>query len=170
MRQVRAFFLRLSGLFNKERRDRERAKEEYRDRRSLPVLETTLQDTRYGLRVLLKNPGFTLIAILTLGLGIGANAAIFSVVYGVLLRPLPYEGGSRLVVLHQQATRAHLNDVPFSAKEIFDYRDLSRTLDGVVEHHSMNFLLLGNDSAERVNTAVVSANFFDVLGVKPLLG
>jgi putative ABC transport system permease protein len=129
-----------------------------------------LQDIRYALRVLVKNPGFSLIAILTLALGIGANTAIFSVVYGVLLRPLPYQNGGRLVVLHQQATKAHENDVPFSAKEIFDYRDHSHTLDAVVEHHSMSFLLFTNDSAERVNTAVVSANFFDVLGVKPLMG
>ncbi len=134
------------------------------------MLESTLQDIRYGLRVLLKNPGFSLMAILTLALGIGVNAAIFSVVYGVLLRPLPYQNGGRLVVLHQQSSRASLANVPFSAKEIFDYRDQNHTLDSVVEHHTMNFLLLGNDSAERVNTAVVSANFFDVLGVKPLLG
>src|SRR5882724_10478823 len=129
-----------------------------------------LQDIRYGLRVLQKNPGFALTAIVTLALGIGANAAIFSVVYGVLLRPLPYHDGGRLVVLRQQANRANLANVPFSAKEIFDYRDNNHTLDAVVEHHTMNFLLLGPDSAERVNTAVVSANFFDVLGVKPLLG
>jgi len=128
------------------------------------------QDLRYAVRTLFKNPGFALAAIGTLALGIGANAAIFSLVYGVLLRPLPYREGARLVVLHQQAARADLRDIPFSAKEIFDYRDLSHTLDAVVEHHSMNFLLLGPDSAERVNTAVVSANFFDALGVKPMLG
>ncbi len=129
-----------------------------------------LQDIRYALRVLIKNPGFSVIAILTLALGIGANTAIFSVVYGVLLRPLPYQNGGRLVVLHQESRKANRSDVPFSAKEIFDYRDLNHTLDGVVEHHTMNFLLLSADSAERVNTAVVSANSFDVLGVKPLLG
>jgi putative ABC transport system permease protein len=134
------------------------------------MLEETLQDVRYGLRVLLKNRGFALAAVLTLALGIGANAAIFSLVYGVLLRPLPYHNGGRLVVLHQHAARAGQNEVPFSVKEIFDYRDHNHTLAAVVEHHSMNFLLLGKDSAERVNTAVVSANFFDVLGVKPLLG
>jgi putative ABC transport system permease protein len=130
----------------------------------------TLQDIRYGVRVLVKNPGYALIAILTLALGIGVNAAIFSVVYGVLLRPLPYGNGNRLIVLHQEATKAHVPNVPFSAKEIFDYRDQTHTLDAVVEHHSMNFLLIGPDNAERVNTAVVSANFFDVLGVRPLLG
>jgi putative ABC transport system permease protein len=132
------------------------------------MLESTLQDIRYGLRVLRRNPGFTLIAIVTLALGIGVNAAIFSVVYGVLIRPLPYQSGPRLVVLHQQS--GQLADVPFSPQEVFDYRDHNHTLDQVVEHHSMSFLLLGENSAERVNTAVVSANFFDVLGVRPLLG
>ena len=129
-----------------------------------------LHDIRYAIRVLFKNPGFALIAILTLALGIGANAAIFSVVYGVLLRPLPYQSGERLVVLHQQAPKANELDAPFSAQEIFDYRDHNHTLDAVVEHHSMSFLLFTNDSAERVSTAVVSANFFDVLGVRPVLG
>ncbi len=134
------------------------------------MFESLLQDVRYGIRVLLKNPGFTVIAILTLALGIGVNTAIFSVVYGVLLRPLPYKDGRQLVILHQQASGPHLANVPFSVKEVFDYRDQNHTLDAVVEHHTMFFLLLGNDSAERVQTGVVSANFFDVLGVKPLLG
>lgn len=148
----------------------EQVKEECREVRAGRVVEATLQDIRYGLRVLAKNPGFTLAAILILALGIGANTAMFSVVYGVLLRPLPYQEGGQLVVLHQQATHANATDVPFSVKEIFDYRDQNHTLAGVVEHHSMVFLLLGKDTAERVQTAVVSANFFDALGVKPLLG
>ncbi len=148
----------------------EQIKEECREARLGRAVETTLQDIRYGLRVLLKKPGFTGTAILTLALGIGVNTAIFSVVYGVLLRPLPYRQGGQLVVLHQLATRAHIADIPFSAKEIFDYRDRNHTLQGVVEHHTMFFLLLGKDWAERVQAAVVSANFFDVLGVKPLLG
>ena len=108
--------------------------------------------------------------MITLALGIGANTAIFSLVYGVLLRPLPYAQGGQLVVLHQNGPKAHVNDMAFSVKEIADYRDQSHTLQAVVEHHSMNFLLMGKDSAERVHTAVVSANFFDVLGVRPLLG
>jgi predicted permease len=148
----------------------ERVKEECRDAGISQLLETTLQDVRYGLRVLRKNPGFSCMAIVTLALGIGVNTAIFSVVYGVLLRPLPYQHGGQLVVIHQQATRANRPNIPFSVKEILDYRNQTHTLDAVVEHHSMFFLLMGPDWAERVQTAVVSANFFDVLGVNPLLG
>ena len=148
----------------------EGVKEECRDARLGRAVETTLQDIRYGARVLRKNPGFAWTAILTMALGIGANTAIFSAVYGILLRPLPYRNGGELVVLHQEAPKAHLMNVPFSAHEIFDYRDGNHTLTDVVEHHTMSFLLLGKDTAERVNTAVVSPNFFDVLGVKPLLG
>ncbi len=145
-------------------------KEECRDARAGRPVEALLQDLRYGLRVLVKNPGFSAAAIVTLALGIGANTAIFSLVYGVLLRPLPYREGERLVVLHQQLKGAHIADMPFSVKELQDYCDRNHTLSGIVEHHTMNFLLINRDSAERVETAVVSANFFDVLGVKPLLG
>jgi putative ABC transport system permease protein len=148
----------------------EQVKEQVRDVRAGAWMETVLQDLRYGLRVLRNNPGFSALVVLTLALGIGANTAIFSVVYGVLLRPLPYSHGGQLVVLHQQATHVHLANVPFSYNELVDYRERNHTLDAVVEYHSMVFLLLGDDSAERVQTAVVSANFFDVLGVKPLLG
>src|ERR1700730_6124680 len=148
----------------------ERVKEDCREAGISRLLETTLQDVRYGLRVLRKNPGFSCMAIVTLALGIGVNTAIFSVVYGVLLRPLPYQHGGQLVVIHQQAARANRPDIPFSVKEILDYRSQNHTLDAVVEHHSMFFLLMGPDWAERVQTAVVSANFFDVLGVQPLLG
>ena len=148
----------------------ESLKEECRDARSGRWVEATLQDIRYGLRILRRNPGFTLAAVSILALGIGANTAMFSVVYGVLLRPLPYQQGGELVVLHQKAAKSKELNVPFSVKEIADYREQSHTLASVVEHHSMSFLLIANDSAERVETAVVSANFFDVLGVKPLYG
>jgi predicted permease len=104
-----------------------------------------------------------------MALGIGANTAIFSVVNGVLLRPLPYRDGEQLVVLRQQQPLAGVEDMNFSYQEILDYRT-SKSLDGVVEFHDMWFILLGRAEPERVSTGVVSANFFDVLGVKPLYG
>ena len=148
----------------------EQIKEECRDARTGRTIETMMQDFRYAIRVLLRNPGFTIMAVITLALGIGANTAIFSVVYGVLLRPLPFQRSGQLVVLHQEASAVNVPDIPFSVHEVTDYRDGNHTLSSVVEHHTMTFLLIGKDSAERVETAVVSANFFDVLGVRPLMG
>jgi putative ABC transport system permease protein len=144
-------------------------KDECRDARLGRHFERVLQDLRYVVRVLIKDPGYSLSAILTLALGIGATTAIFSLVYGIFLRPLPYRDGGQLVVFHQQAgpNRA---DTQFSPIEIDAYCTRNHTMQDVVEHHSMSFLLLGKDTAERVETSVVSVNFFDVLGVKPLLG
>jgi len=125
------------------------------------------QDSKFALRMMRKNPGFTLAAILTLGLGIGANSAIFSVVNAVLLKPLPYEHGERLLVVRH---RMGMTDQAFSALDTTDYRQQSRSLDGLVEYHNMNFILLGRSEPERVQTGVVSWNYFDVFGVKPLFG
>jgi predicted permease len=148
----------------------EALKDECREARTGRVIETVWQDVRYGTRILLKNPAFSLAAILTLAMGIGANTAIFSLVYGVLLRPLPYQDGGQLVVLHQLNTKAANPNIPFSVKELSDYGQQCHTLQGIVEHHTMVFLLSDSNTAERVQSAVVSGNFFDVLGVKPLLG
>jgi predicted permease len=148
----------------------EKFKEECREVRGAPLIDSLFQDIRYGVRILVRNPGFTVVAVLTLGLGIGANTAIFSVIYGVLMRPLPYKDGNQLVIVQQQAPLAHLLNIPFSVKEVQDYREQNQTLEGVVEHHSMSFTLLGGQEPQRVQTGVVSANFFDVLGVRPLLG
>lgn len=133
-------------------------------------IESLGQDIRYGVRVLLRNRGFTLMAVITLSLGIGANTAIFSVIYGVLLRPLPYRDGHQLVVVHQRAKLAGIDDMGFSVKEFLDFKEQNKTLESVVEHHSMNFILYGRSEPERVQTGVVSSNFFDVLEVKPILG
>lgn len=133
-------------------------------------IESVGQDLRYGVRVLLRNRASTLMAVLTLGLGIGANTAIFSVIYGVLLRPLPYRDGHQLVVLHQRAKLANIDEMGFSVKEFHDFKEQNKTLESVVEHHTMNFILYGMSEPMRVQTGVVSYNFFDVLGVKPILG
>jgi putative ABC transport system permease protein len=125
------------------------------------------QDAGFALRMMRKNPGYTLAAVLTLGLGIGANSAIFSVVNAVLLKPLPYEHGDRLVVMRQRAGALNLG---FSPSDTNDYRTQSRSLDGLVEYHNMNFILLGRSEPERVETGVVSWNYFDVFGVKALFG
>jgi len=148
----------------------ERVKDECRDVKRNRPLETLWQDARFGARMLRRNPGFTLLAVLTLSLGIGANTAIFSVVYGVLLRPLPYQQGGRLVVLRQQAPLARNNNLYFSVKEIDDYRAQNRALADLAEHHSMAFTLFGGPEPERIQAAVVSANFFELMGVMPLLG
>ena len=134
------------------------------------MLDALTRDIRYGLRSLLGSPGYALTVVLTLGLGIGANTAIFSLVDGVLLRPLPYADGHELVLARQQAQRAGSANIPFSVKEIGDYREQLATLDGFVEYHGMSFTLLNRGEPDRVLTGVVSANFFDVLGVQPLHG
>ena len=128
------------------------------------------QDCSYACRMMRKNAGFATIAVLTLALGIGANTAIFSVVHAVLLRPLPYPQGQQLVFIRQQAQREGIDDIGFSAHEIQDDREQNRTLSGVAEYHNMSFILFGHGDPDRVRAAVVSANYFDLFGVKPLLG
>lgn len=127
-------------------------------------------DCAYAFRMMRRNLGFTLIAILTLGLGIGANTAIFSVVHAVLMRALPYPNGHELIFVRQQEKNIGAQDVGFSVPEIMDYRAENRTLAGLVEYHGMSFTLFGHGDPERVRTGVVSANYFDLFGVKPLLG
>ena len=148
----------------------EKVKEECRDERGLPWLEHLLQDLRYGIRTLARTPGFTLVVVLTLALGIGANTALFSVVHGVLLRPLPYGDGDRLVHLRQHLPGIGAERTGFSVREIHDVRDGSRTLEQVAEFHAMSFTLLGDGEPVRVSTGVVSADFFDLLGIEPLHG
>jgi predicted permease len=141
-----------------------------RERARRAIMVGLLHDLRFALRSLRKSPGFTLVSILTLGLGIGANTAVFSMIRGVLLRPLPYEHGEQLVYVRQPAPLAGVANAQFSPLELTDYRQRSRTLPSIVEYHSMPFILLGQGEPRRVQTGVVSANYFDVLGVRPLMG
>jgi putative ABC transport system permease protein len=128
------------------------------------------QDSTFALRMMRKNLGFTIAAIIVLGLGIGANTAIFSVVNAVLLKPLPYQHGERLLMLRQATTGAGIMGRAVSVPELMDYRRQNRSLDAIVEYHNMQFILLGRAEPEQVETGVVSWNYFDIFGAKPLLG
>src|SRR5439155_5699335 len=118
----------------------------------------------------LKNRWFTLLAVVTLALGIDANAAIFSVIDGVLLKPLPYANGDRLLLVREAAPLAGRPTVGVSIKELYDYREQTRAFDALVEYHQMNFDLLNRGEPDRVNVGVVSHDFFNVLGIRPVLG
>ena len=149
----------------------EKHKEETRDARGVGTVETLLADLRYGARALFKQPGYALLAVMTLGLGIGANTAIFSVINGVLLKPLPYEHGDRLVIVQQSRPLSGQPQVGVAIAEYFDYRErASNVFDGLVEYHQMNFDLINRGEPDRVDTGVVSHNFFDLLGIKPIIG
>ena len=128
------------------------------------------QDARYAFRMMRKNAGYTVAAVLILGLGIGVNTSIFSVVNAVLLKPLPYTRGNQLVVIRQPEDKLGIQDIGFSPQEVNDYRTQNHSLSGVVEYHGMTFTLLGGSEAHSVRTGVVSYNFFDFFGVKPVLG
>lgn len=147
-----------------------RVREQSREAWGWNWLDHLVQDIRYGLRMLRKNPAFAAVAVIALGLGIGANTALFSVVYGVLLKPLPYAQGQDLVVLHQEFSKAGDENVLFSVKEINDYREQTKALAEVEEYHQMSFILLDDHEPSQVRTGVVSAHFFDMLGLKPYLG
>ena len=133
-------------------------------------MEQLRHDISLALRGLARQPLFAAAVVLTMALGIGANTAIFSVVHGVVLKSLPYEHGDRMVVLRQQRPRVGIQNQGFSPKELTDYRAMSGTLDQVVEFHSMWFILLGRGEPERVQTGVVSWNFFEAFGIKPVVG
>lgn len=149
-----------------------RVKEDVRRARGLSLADALAQDLRSAARGLRRSPGFTVVVALTLGLGTGANTAMFTMVRDLLVRPLPYENASRLLFLHQKGHEpgAPDGDLAFSVSELDDYRRESRTLESLVEYHSMPFTLLGDGEPERVTTGVVSAGFFEVLGVTPILG
>jgi putative ABC transport system permease protein len=133
-------------------------------------METLRQDVRTALRGFARSRGFAAAVVLTMALGIGANAAIFSVVHAVLLKPLPYSDGDGLVILRQQRPRAGVLTQGFSALEMDDYRQHAKTLQSIVEYHNMWFVLLGRGEPARVQTGVVSWNYFDLFGVRPVAG
>ena len=129
-----------------------------------------INDLRIAVRNLWKMPWFSLAFILTLGLGIGANTAIFSVINGVLLRPLPYPEADRIMHLRQAQTAADIPDASFSFPEVADYRAQSKTLDQFIEFGDWTFNVLGRGEPHRATGGLVTANFFQMLGAQPQAG
>jgi predicted permease len=146
----------------------ERTKENYRDRRGLPWLERLLQDIRFGLRMLRKNPGFTAVAILTLTLGIGVNVAIFSVIDATLLNPIPLPEPDRLVSLF--ATWPSFGHAAFSYPNFLDIQRDSRSFSGVAGWRVDWFSLTGVGEPEQLHGKMISSNAFSLLGIRPILG
>jgi putative ABC transport system permease protein len=133
-------------------------------------METIIKDIRYGIRGLLKRPGFTIIALITLALGIGANTAIFSVVNAVLLRPLPFQDPEQLVIVWEDATFAGFpRNTPAPANYV-DWKNQNQSFSDMAASHETSFNLTGDGEPERVSAYSVTANFFPLLGVQPLLG
>jgi len=148
----------------------EQAKENHRDSRSLPILDAFFQDLRFGLRLFRKSPGFTAIAILTLALGIGANSAIFSLVRGVLLRPLSNRDEDRLLYIRQSAPGLGENDSTFSVPEIRDIGANLKTIKDLGTLSSLDFTVTGLGEPREISSGVVDGNYFDVMGLRPVLG
>jgi putative ABC transport system permease protein len=150
-------------------------KEIYRQVRSFMWLDDLRRDLRYALRTLRRSPGFTMVAVSTLAVGIGANATIFSVVNAVLLAPLPYADPARLVALKETrllagGTTGQRVNVPVSAGSFFDWRQQAPSLEQVAAVVTLDLTYAGGTEPEQIGAAAVSANFFPMLGVAPMLG
>jgi macrolide transport system ATP-binding/permease protein len=146
----------------------EQTKEAYRSQRGIPVIETLIQDTRYGFRRLIKNPGVTIIAVLSLALGIGANTAIFSLVNTALLRPLPVEKPEQLVSLSNLSENRVFPT--FSYPNYKDFRDRNDAFDGLIAYRFAPLSVSHDGVNERLWGYIVTGNYFEVLGVKAFMG
>jgi predicted permease len=131
---------------------------------------TLIQDLRYGFRLLRKSPGFTVVAVLTLALGIGANTAIFSAVNAVLLRPLPYANPGQLALLPEANPKRGITDAGMSYPSLLELRDNSRAFSAIAGLASHSLTLTGRGEPSEARTIVVTQNFFSVFDTKPLLG
>lgn len=127
-------------------------------------------DIRLALRTRPRMPGFSLAFILTLGLGIGPNTAIFSVINGVLLRPLPYPEADRIMHLRQAPVAAGVENNSFSFAKVAEYRAQAKTIDQFIEFGDWTFNVLGRGEPHRATGGLVTPNFFPLLGARPHLG
>jgi len=158
----RAALMRLGGITQ--------LKENNRELRGLPFLETFLQDVRYALRMLRKNPGFATVAVLTLALGIGANTAIFSVVYAVLLKPLPYPQPEQLVTVFEAKPQEGIMGNGWSYPNFAELRADNHIFSEMAGTQQHQLTLTGRGDPTVVNTASVTPELFSVLGLKPIAG
>ncbi|HEY2800146.1 MAG TPA: ABC transporter permease [Chthoniobacterales bacterium] len=165
------------GLTSEEARRRallalggiEQRKEECRDARGLRWLEEFLQDLRYGFRLLCKNPGFSVVVVLALAIGLGANTALFSLFDRVLLRPLPVQHPEQLVVLSVTNERA-ASDTSFSHPMYRQLRDNNAVFNGILAQAGVSLNVAYGGESEKVRGELVSGNYFETLGVRPFLG
>ena len=149
----------------------EQAKEQVREAREGARLEALWRDLRYSAAALVRNPGFSLVAIITISLGIGANTAIFSIVNGVLLRPLPFDHPEQLVEIRETQLEKGDDEMAVAPADFQYWRKNSKSFSAMAAHYThISFNLTGNGEPERLTSAAVSASFFEVLGVEPYLG
>jgi predicted permease len=159
----RAAMLEIGGV--------EKRKEECRDTRRVNWIQDLLQDVRYGLRMLRKSPGFTVVAVLTLALGIGANTAIFNVAYGILLKSLPYPHSSRILQIWVEGKRPEPYRIAYASRREFEVvRQQSHAFEQVAFYDEGGVTIIGGGPPESVQASTISGNFFAVLGTEPLLG
>jgi predicted permease len=168
----------LKGMTDKEARREalrsfggvEQTKELYREQRGLPMIETTVQDLRFGLRILRRSPGFSALAILCLTLGIGANAAVFSWVEGILFRPYPAVSHQERLLAVGGTERDEPRGTPLSWPDFADLQRSSTLFETLFVSKITGTTLSIGDRAERTTGSIVSANYFDAIGVHPILG
>ena len=146
----------------------EQTKEKYRRQRGVPMIESLLQDLRFATRMLRKSPGFTIVAVLTLALGIGVNSTIFSFVNGTLLRPPPFSNPDQVVRLWEMEPGYDRGAV--SVPNLRDWQEQNHVFQEIAAYRTGNFNLQGPESPERVSGAYVTANFFKLIGTQPTIG
>ena len=133
-------------------------------------MRTMAQDIRYGLRMLLKSPGVSIVATIALALGIGANTAIFSVVNAVLLRPLPYPNSDALMSVFEKDQSRGVVHGSYSYPNFFDLRAQNHVFDRIAAYHDSDFIMTGRAEPIRLQGGVVTADLFPLLGVEPIAG
>src|SRR5689334_2885472 len=133
-------------------------------------METLVQDLRFAVRTLLKSPGFAVVAVLCVAIGIGANTTIFSVVNAILLRPFPFADPDRIVALHETQPKNDVDRAGLSWLDYLDLKEQQKSFSDVAAYTGRSLTFSGEGDPERVQGTSISANLFPFLGIKPALG